>query len=313
MTMNRFSLGKFSRQAAKQTLIQISSTVLLLAGMVAPGFASDPFRTSNPRPISDRTESAFNALFAQGNYTAAANYLNQLDPSDPLALAMKAALTYLNWQNEPNDQRQEAFLEQFRSYADQTQTAAQNLLSKDPLRGNLYLAVGHFLDGAYVILKEGAVKGTPQVLAELNNVMKYLKTAEGIAPQDPELNLLKGYMDLFTAVNLPFSNPMQAIERLNQYASPRYLADRGVALGYRDMNQLPQALAAVDRALKATPSNPELYYLKAQILARQGDNRGSIPYFEQALQKQGQLPPSLARQINRELQRAKQRMNNVGQ
>jgi len=313
MTMNRFSLGKISSRATKQALIQITSMALLFAVLAYPAFASGPFRATDRRPISDQTESAFKALFAQGNYTAAASYLSQPDAADPLALAMKASLSYLTWQNEANGQQQDALLNQFRVYADQTQAAAQNLLAKDPLRGNLYLAVSHFLNGAYVVLKQGAVQATPQVLVELSSVMKYLKAAEAIAPQDPELNLLKGYIDLFTAVNLPFSNPMQAIERLDKYASPRYLVDRGIALGYRDMNEMTKALAAVERAIKATPDNPELLYLKAQILVRQGDNRGSIPYFEKALQKQAQLPVSLTKQINRELQRAKQRIGNVGQ
>jgi hypothetical protein len=41
-----------------------------------------------------------------------------------------------------------------------------------------------------------------------------------VDPNDPELNLITGYMDLMLAVNLPFSDPAQAIERLEKYGSP---------------------------------------------------------------------------------------------
>jgi tetratricopeptide (TPR) repeat protein len=97
-------------------------------------------------------------------------------------------------------------------------------------------------------------------------VFQYLETAEKANPTDPELNLLKGYMDLILAVNLPFSSPQEAIERLETYGSPDYLVDRGIALAYRNLKQYDQALQFIDNALKATPNNPELMYLKGQIL-----------------------------------------------
>lgn len=116
-------------------------------------------------------------------------------------------------------------------------------------------------------------------------------------------------------VSLPLSNPAQAIERLEKYASPRYLADRGLALGYRDLNQLDKALVAVNRAISAaTPNNnPELSYLKAQILVRQGNNKDSVAFFQKALNQKEQLPSGVVKQIQRELDRTQRRLQNKGQ
>ena len=42
-------------------------------------------------------------------------------------------------------------------------------------------------------------------------------------------------------------------------------------------------MAAVNQALGAAPENPELFYLKAQLLARQGAREESVALFNQAL------------------------------
>ena len=125
-------------------------------------------------------------------------------------------------------------------------------------------------------------------------------------------------MDLLLAVNLPFSNPEQALARLEKFAGPRYLAYRGLAIGYRDLDQYPEALQAVDRALKATSDNPELFYLKAQILAEQGKKQNdpslvkeAVSNFDKAIAKKDQLPNDLVKQIERERKRAA-RLNNPG-
>lgn len=121
---------------------------------------------------------------------------------------------------------------------------------------------------------------------------------------------MKGFMDLMLAVNLPFSNPDQAIERLRTYAQPPYLAQRGIAIGYRDLGQPDQALVAVEEALKQTPDNPELFYLKAQILRQKSDKlqgedqtrtrNQSVRSFRQAWRLRDRFPESLVRQLNRE-------------
>ncbi|WP_013322879.1 Sll0314/Alr1548 family TPR repeat-containing protein [Gloeothece verrucosa] len=262
-------------------------------GWVTPTFAGDPFRASNPRPIGDKTEAAFNALFKQGNYPQAKQYLmeaTKAEAKEPLAHAMLASLAYTekDWDN-------------VKIYAANTIQAANDIKSQDPVRGNLYLAVGSFLQGAYTYEKDGPVSAIPQ----LQKVFQYLDTAEQAAPNDPELNLVKGFLDLMLAVNLPFSSPEQAIERLENYAGPEYLADRGIAMAYRDMKKYDKAAEFMDKTLKASPDNPELQYLMGQILRKRGNQEKNVAmlkqalnYFDQASQKINQLPPSVVKAIN---------------
>ena len=273
-----------------------------------PSLAADPFRTKNTRQISNNTEKAFKAIFQQGNYSTAERYLKQAisqDEEDPLAYAMQASLAYTseNW----------SALE---IYSRKTLETAKQLIGKDPLRGNLYTAVGHFLEGALTLKREGTLKGTPQALDKLRQVYDHLDKAEAIAKDDPELNLLKGYMDLMLAVNLPFANPEQAIQRLEKNAAPRYLVDRGIALAYRDMKKYDQALKYANRALKETAENPELYYLKAQILRARANRtknqelmQEAIAHFDKALAKESQLPAGMVKQIKREHRKAKRSLS----
>ncbi|HIK26007.1 MAG TPA: tetratricopeptide repeat protein, partial [Thermosynechococcus sp. M46_R2017_013] len=57
------------------------------------------------------------------------------------------------------------------------------------------------------------------------------------------------------------------------------------------------ALNAVDQALAVAPNNPELLYLKAQILAASGNQSEAQQYFQQALAKQNQLPQGIRKEI----------------
>lgn len=297
------------RKRRLQTLVQVASVALLTSSLWAGSvFAKDPFRTTNPRAIGDKTEAAFRALFEQGNYTAAETQLAQAEPNEPLAYALRSLVTFSKLDGAKGDEKA-AFLAQIQSDATKTRETAQQILSRDPLRGNLYLAVGEFLDGAYVFAKEGTVKGIPQALSKLSTVTDYLKTAEAQSPNDPELNLIKGFMDLYAGLNLPFSDPKKAMERLDKYAGPRYLADWGLALGYRELDQYDQAMTAVDRALQQAPSNPDFLYLKAQILAKKGNHQEAANYINQALTKQEQLPKSTVKQMKRDLNRAQKRLN----
>ena len=113
----------------------------------------------------------------------------------------------------------------------------------------MYAAVGYFLQGASILARDGTVKGTPEALSKLRLVYDHLDKAQAVSAQDPEINLMRGYMDLILAVNLPFSNPEQAIARLKEFAAPQYLADRGLAIGYRDLEEYSEALTAVNQAL----------------------------------------------------------------
>lgn len=271
--------------------------------MISPTLAADPFRATNQRQIGAATEAAFRAVFDQGNYPAAQGYLERAEssePNEPLVYAMKASLGYTV--NQDSDV--------LSSYGKKTLETAQELINKDPLRGNLYAAVGHFLQGAAVLVKDGTVKGTPQALSELRQVYQYLDKAEAVSPTDPELNLVRGYMDLMIAVNLPFSNPEQAIERLEKRAGPRYLADRGLAIGYRDLNQYTDALKNVNIALQSTPNNPELSYLKAQILAGQTNFQEADNSFKAALAKSEQLPKRSVAQMFYEMCKNQNRIDN---
>lgn len=265
-----------------------------------PILAGDPFRSNSPKPIGDATEAAFQALFKEGNYKEAAErYLPEAtskEPNEPLIYAMKASLAYTDWQGNKDNEA----LNALKSYTTKTLETAEQLKATDPLRGNLYTAVSHALEAAVILGEDGTLKGAPKALSKLQEVYGNLDAAEKIDPNDPELNLLKGWMDLLIAVNLPFSNPEQAIEKLKK-ASPAYLANRGMAVGYRDLKQYDKALQYADIALQETPDNPELQYLKAQILVGQDRNQQAKEYFQKALEKSNQLPKDLVAQLVREL------------
>ena len=278
-------------------------TSVLLNILVNPSFAGDPFRSREPHKIGDRTEAVFNTIFQQGNYPTAKDALQKAmsdEPNEPLIYAIQASLAYQNQDSTSLEK-----------YSSKTLETGQNLIASDPLRGNLYTAVGHFLEGAVILRREGTVNGIPQALSRLRKVYTYLDRAEEISANDPELNLIRGYMDLMLAVNLPFTSPDQVIERLEKNAAPDYLVNRGIALAYRDLKQYSQALDYVNRALKTTADNPEIYYLKAQILHEQGKKEKSqnlikeaIAYFDKALAKKSQLPANLVKQIERERNQA---------
>jgi tetratricopeptide (TPR) repeat protein len=283
------------------------AATLILTAWSSPSLAGDPFRTSNPRNIGDKTEAAFDELFEQGNYTQAKVYLveaTEKEPNEPLAHAMRASLAYTekDWEN-------------LRTYAQKTITTAEKLKTQDPLRGNLYLAVGNFLDGAYVFEKEGAVAA----ISKLPQVLEYFEAAEKASPNDPELNLLKGYSDLMLAVNLPFSDPQQTIDRLETYASPKFLVNRGIALAYRDMKQYDKAIEYLDQDLAVNPDNPELKYLKGQFLRSQGKKEQNITllkqaldYYNLALEKQNQLPANVIKSLQHEYRKVQAEIQEMG-
>lgn len=276
----------------KRQKVSISWSVVCTVALSlwgTPSLAGDPFRSSNPRPIGDNTEAAFVEIFKNGNYLTAKTYLQQAvqtETNEPLAYAMKASLAYSNedW-------------EVMKNAADKTLSTAQQLTPQDPLRGNLYQAVGHFLQGAYTF----KTKGPLGAVNKLQLVFDHLEEAEKIAPNDPELNLLKGYLDLILSVNLPFSSPEDAIARFEQYAAPNYMVDRALFAAYRDLDQYDTAMQYIDQALTSSPDNPELQYFKGQILRKKGRTKDGQPkdldllkeaytYFEEAMTKVDQLP-----------------------
>lgn len=274
--------------APKQTVKAFASAAFVVLSMwTTPAKAGDPFRPNNPRAIGANTEAAFNSIFKDGDYKGAKAHLTKAESTEsqePLAYAMQAALAFTNGD-----------LDGLNRYATKTKETAQKLIATDPLRGNLYTAAGEFLSGAYEVKKQGSPVGA---LPRLQKVFQSLDEAKKVDPNDPELNLMAGYMDLMLAVNLPFSDPAQAITKLEKFGSPSYLAYRGIAVGYRDLKQYSKAMEFVDRALNLTPNNPEVLYLKAQILRYQDKKPESLEFFKKALEKQAQLPKESVAQIS---------------
>jgi tetratricopeptide (TPR) repeat protein len=263
---------------------------LALLPLMQPGWAGDPFRTQSPAAsISDTSEQIFYAMFRDGDYVVAREALATADPeatNDPLFHALGAAFAYLD-----------ADWDGLYDKAKLTEQTALQLASTDPLRSNLYEAVGTFLEGAHILQTQGIAQGTPKALGMLQTVFDRMDAAESVDATDPELSLIKGYMDLLLAVNLPFANPERAISRLQDYGYPTYVSYRGIALGYRDLDRDTEALQAIDVAIEAAPENPDLLYLKAQILRRLDRIPESIEYFDQALAYAEQLPDPTLRQL----------------
>ena len=275
-------------------ILPLASTLTFSFSSLA--LAADPFRVDNARDIGEHTEEAFNTLFVLGDYFGSLAPLKVAEveePNEPLAHALRASLAFT-----------EEDWETLNTYAQKTLKAAETLEQTDPLRGNLYLAVGHFMHGAYIYEQDGPLGA----IQKLQLVFKYFDAAEAADPNDSELNLIKGYMDLLLAVNLPFSSPEQAIARFEAYAAPNYLVSRGIAVAYRDLKEYDTALKFVDQALEIAPENPEHYYLKGQILRKIGKKQKSIPILEQALDhfsralsKESQLPKFIVKPLKREL------------
>jgi tetratricopeptide (TPR) repeat protein len=292
---------KNRRLGLNRSISTIVGTAVLAFGLGnAPTWAGDPFRESDPHEIGSRTEEAFNYMFKEGNYTKALESVDLAlteEPNEPMIPALKASLIFLE---DDSDSAWEAF----KPYATKTRETAEKLMETDPMRGHLYTAVGHFLEGAYTLKTQGTVRGTPEALSKLRQVFQNLDDAAKIDAEDPELNIIKGFMDLMLAVNLPFANANESIDRLDKYAGPKYLAHRGLAIGYRDLDQPENAMIQIDEAIKLTPNNPEVKYLKAQIFVEQGKHEDSLKYFEEAWKLKNQLPGEIRHQLKRECNKA---------
>jgi predicted Zn-dependent protease len=68
---------------------------------------------------------------------------------------------------------------------------------------------------------------------------------------------------------------------------------------------------AIDQALKSSSDsadNPELLYLKGQILVRQGKLQDSVPLFQKALTKEKQLPKGVTSEIKQWLANAQAKL-----
>jgi tetratricopeptide (TPR) repeat protein len=292
----------------KKIALTLSCLVTVSFSGILPAFAGDPFRISsqNPRNIGEKTEKAFNAVFKDGNYILAEQYIKEAEITenyDPIVPALKGALAYLDkdWQTLHN-------------YALKTIELAENIKKNDQVRGNLYLAVGNFLEGTYIFKTDSPIAAIPKV----QQVFSYMDKAHDADPNDPELNLIKGYMDLNLSLYLPFSSPDQAITKLQNNAAPNYLVYRGIAVAYRNLNNLDKALEFANRSLNLTPNNPEALYLKGQIIRKQGIDGNSVsllqqalPYLTQAYEQKDQLPVMISSDLERETRNTCNQINQI--
>ena len=251
-------------------------------------------------------ERAKEAMFRDGDYVRAKQYVDsarKTQPNEPLVYAMSTIYPF-----------SAGNLEQVKALGEQTTQAAKKLMATNPVRGNLYQGVGGAIGAAYEMKKNGPLGA----LNRLQQVFKYMDEAKRLSPNDPELNLIKGYMDLLLAVNVPFADTNQAIEQL-QRAEPKYLAYRGIYIGHRDLKEYDKAMAAINTAIKLAPNNPELKYYKAQLLAIRGrarqapsgdaELRESIKLFDVAYQRHDKLLTSTVIQVMSERCQAKSALN----
>ena len=246
-------------------------------------------------------ERAKESMFRDGDYVKAKQYLTaalKTEPNDPLTYAMNTLYPF-----SAGD------YEKVKEYGEKTTKTAEQLMKTNPMRGNLYQGVGFAILGAYEMKKANG--GALGALSKLQKVFEYIDKAKKIEPNNSELKLIKGYMDLLLAVNVPFADTNQALEQL-QNAQPRYLALRGMYIGHRDLKEYDKASVAINAALKIAPQNPEFTYYKAQLLSIRGreqnnetELRESIKLFEIAYQKRDRLLLSTISQILSERCQAK--------
>ena len=277
----------------KRPLKFISASIgTLLVTLVAasPSFAADPFRTTNARAIGNETQKAFELMFKEGDYAASVKQLDvalKTEASEPLLFALRGSTDYAKGD----------YLG-MKVAGDRVRLNAIALKGKDNLRAYIYLAISDLIEAGYIVKAEG-ISSAPRALPLVQSVFDNIKRAQDIDPKDPELNLVKGYIDMLIASVLPMSDLDTALASLKQFSAPDYLKYRGIALAYRDARRPDLALDAVNKAIASAPNNPELNYLKGQILWMQGGN--SMPMakqqFEIALKKSKQMNSSLLAEI----------------
>jgi tetratricopeptide (TPR) repeat protein len=297
---NQSNLTMSSAIAGTKPIPKLVKPIKPNSNMVFPAPGSQPKQLSN-------IERAKAAMFRDGDYAKAKQYLTaalNTEPDEPLTYALNTLYPF-----------SAGNFEKVREYGEKTSKAAEKLMPTNPLRGNLYQGVGLAIMGAYEMKKSNG--GALSALSKLQRVFEYMDKAKKIDPNNPELNMVKGYMDLLLAVNVPFSDTNQAIDQLKN-AEPRYLALRGMYIGYRDLKDYQQASVAINAALKIAPQNPEFTYYKAQLLnivgrEQRNDNnlRESVKLFEVAYQKRDRLLLSTIAQILSERCQAKNALARV--
>jgi tetratricopeptide (TPR) repeat protein len=276
-------------RAFKHLWVTLPFVTLLFSSTV---LAADPFRTgANARPFGSALEKAFEDFFRTGNYLNSSRKLTAAqveNPKEPLVYTLQAALAYMNSQPQ-----------RMQTLAEQTRKVSLALEAQDKARSHLYRGLAEGLEGASYYLKDGDV-GLVAAFPKITSMVLEIDKARQLLPEDPEVNLVVGYINTVEA-KLPGKSQKynEAIASFRK-ANPTYLAFRGQALVYRETKNYPQAQIMVEKALADAPQNPDLLYLKAQILALQKKPAEAITFFDKALSMGKQLPESTKKQIRKE-------------
>ena len=245
--------------------------------------AADPFRVGiKARPMGASLQSVFEDFFRYGKYKSSSQKLAKAqaeNPNEPLVFTLLAATAYQN-------QQKDVFLQMVPKIRD----ASNRIAAKDSARSHLYKGIAQGLQGYF--LKDN-VTDLPKTLTYASSMLLEIDKAHSLSPNDPEINLFVGF------INMVLGKHDEALKNF-QKASPPYLALRGKALVYRDTKDYANAQVAVDKAIAVAPQNPELLYLKAQILVLQKNPNEAMKYFNQALKLGNELPADTLKQINKE-------------
>lgn len=256
------------------------AVVLLCANSA---LAADPFRVGiKARPIGTSLQSAFEDFFRYGKYQSSSEKLTKAEaenPDEPLVYTLQAATAYQNNQKE-------AFL----MTLPKIRAASKVIATKDSARSHLYQGIAQGLEGYFL---KDSVADLPKTLTYASSMLLEIDKAHQLSPNDPEINLFVGF------VNMVLSKNDEALKNF-QKAGPPYLALRGQALVYRDTNDYANAQIAVNKAIAIAPQNPELLYLKAQILVKQKNPTEAVKFFDQAIKLGNQLPEGTLKQIKKE-------------
>jgi tetratricopeptide (TPR) repeat protein len=276
----------------KLSRFALSLLAVTLVSTADPAWAKDPFRATKARPIPAETATAFDTLFREGNFRGAIPQIEKAikaNDSEPLAHTMRALVEFF---------RQD--MNAMRRSGQSVKQRAQALIGKDKLRGHLYLAIADLIEASYLFKTEG-ISGVPRILPLVQNVFDEMKNAQKIDPTDPELNLLKGLMDILissvSSAVIPSTDVEASLANLRQFSAPDYLKWGGITVAYRDARKTDLALEAVDKALASAPNNPVLHYFKGQIFWVQGNIPEARRYYLLTLSKSPQLPDQFVKDV----------------
>lgn len=267
----------------KQLIQRYTAFPLVILLCANSASAADPFRVGiKARPIGPSLQSAFEDFFRFGKYQSSTQKLTQAqteNPNEPLVYTLLAATAYQNRQKDV-----------FLTTLPKIRETSQTLMSKDAARSHLYKGIAQGLEGYFL---KDSVTSLPKALTYASSMLLEIDKAHQLSPNDPEINLFVGF------INLVLNKHDEALTNF-QKAGPPYLALRGQALVYRDTKDYGNAQVAVDKAIAAASQNPELFYLKAQILVLQNKPTEAVALFDKALLLGDQLPAGTRKQIIKE-------------